>query len=291
VADVVVVGSLNADLVVSVERRPGAGETVIARTADRRPGGKGANQAAAAARAGAVVRLVGAVGDDADGRQQRTELARARVGTALVRTVPGTVTGLAVVTVTEDGENAIVVVPGANAALTEDDAVRALDRLAAGTVVVLQTEVPAAVVDAAAATAAARGCRVVLSDGPVAPLAPATLATADPLVVNEHEARQLCGRDVARSELAGALLVSTGARSAVVTLGADGAAVAGAGAHCTVPGVAAPEVVDTTGAGDVLVGTVAAALARGLPLEDAVAAAVAAAAQAVGWPGARPPAR
>jgi ribokinase len=237
----------------------------------------------------ARVHLVGAVGDDADGTAQRAQLQRVGVDTTSVRTVRATVTGLALVTVTADGENAIVVVPGANAALSAQDAQRALHQAAAGTVVVLQTEVPTAAVDAAAATAAARGCRVVLNDAPVARLSAKTLAVADPLVVNEHEARQLCGTCLGGADVGRAVLASTGAASAVVTLGGQGALVAGPRGSRAVPGVAAPRLVDTTGAGDVFVGTVAAALARGLDLEDAVVAGVAAGAQAVGWPGARPP--
>jgi ribokinase len=285
---VVVVGSVNVDLVLEVDRRPDGGETVLAAGARRRPGGKGANQAAAAARAGADVRLVAAVGDDADAVGQLDALRRDGVDTAHVRRASGSVTGLALITVTPDGENAIVVVPGANHRLTAEDAVRSLDGLATGTVVVLQTEVLPDVVDAAAAVVAARRCRLVLSDGPVAPLAAATLAAADPVVVNRSEARQLAEHDLDGEDLADAVLAASGARSVVVTLGAEGAVVAGAHGSVAVPGVRVPRVVDTTGAGDVLVGALAARLAGGLDLPAATAGAVAAAAQCVGWPGARP---
>jgi ribokinase len=289
--EVVVIGALNVDLIASVDRRPAGGETVLATGLRRRPGGKGANQAAAAARAGATVSLIGAVGADLDGAEQVAELERAGVAVTRIQAVEGVPTGAAFITVTPDGDNSIVVAAGANGELRPDDTVSAL-AAAAGrrTVVVLQTEVPSRVIDAAARLCAQQGVRFVLNDGPAAALAAATLAGADPIVVNEHEAREVCGavQPPPGVELARAVRAATKARSAVVTLGAAGVQVATPRQEVTLPAVRPAEVVDTTGAGDAFVGTLAARLAAGDDLIAAVREATGAASLAVTWPGARP---
>jgi ribokinase len=289
--DVIVVGSVNVDLIAAVERRPGGGETVLATGLERRAGGKGANQAAAAARAGASTVFVGAVGDDQDGADQVAELRRVGVDVSRVTTVPDARTGIALITVTPEGENSIVVASGANGALVEAVVLGSLEACRRPGVVVLQTEVSPAVVDAVAAWCAAAGIRVVLNDGPCIPLDAATLAASDPLVVNEHEARQLLGDDpsVPTGELATAVLEATRARSVVVTLGAAGVQVATEGSLDAIPAVRPDVVVDTTGAGDTFVGTLAAALAAGAAMSDAATRAAAAASRSVTWEGARPP--
>jgi ribokinase len=286
---VVVVGGVNVDLIATVARRPAGGETVLASGLQRRPGGKGANQAAAAARAGAAVWLVGAVGADPDGAGQIAELNGAGVTTAHVRAVDGVPTGTAFISVTPDGENSIVVAAGANGELRPEDVTSALTAAAAGSaVVVLQTEIPGQVIDAAAHACRMQRMRFVLNDGPVAELSAATLTGADPIVVNEHEAAELCGKDPGRSrrELARGVRAVTGARSVIVTLGADGALVAAPGRDAAIPAPAV-EVVDTTGAGDAFVGTLAARLALGDDLIAAASEAVRAATAAVTWAGAR----
>lgn len=274
-ARVTVVGGINQDVTVRVERRPVPGETVVGDGPVTSAGGKGANMAVAAARAGAEVTLCGAVGDDAAGREQVAALVAAGVDVAHVAARPGVATGAALIVVTPDGENAIVVGTGANATLSDDEVAAAC---AGADVVLAQTEVGPAPVEAAALTP---GIRLVLSPAPVVPLAPEVLALADPLVVNEEEAIELAGAADAATVRA-----VTGARSVVVSLGAAGAAVADEGGVRRVPSPAV-DAVDTTGAGDVLAGTLAAALAEGAGLDEALTGAVAAAAASVTRSGAR----
>jgi ribokinase len=264
---VVVVGSLNVDVVAGVERHPRSGETVLGESLRRLPGGKGANQAVAAAEAGAAVVLVGCVGEDADGAAYVAGLQARGVDVAGVRRVAGP-TGTALVVVDRNGENTIVVVPAANAELRTAD-VRDVD-LRPDDVVLLQLEIPLPVVAAAIRRAGEVGARVVLNLAPFAELAPDLLDAGDPVVVNEHEAAALPHRP----------------RSLLVTLGARGARWERPG---EVVEVEAPEVeaVDTTGAGDMFAGTLAAALAAGAAARDAMTAAVEAAARSVTRPGAQ----
>jgi ribokinase len=264
---VVVVGSLNVDVVATVERHPRSGETVLGSSLRRLPGGKGANQAVAAAEAGATVALVGCVGADSDGEAYVAGLRARGVDTTGVRRVPGP-TGTALIVVDHAGDNTIVVVPAANAELRAAD-LEDLD-LGPADVVLLQLEIPLPVVMAAIRMAGDAGARVVLNLAPFAELAPGLLDACDPVVVNEHEAGELLHRP----------------RSLLVTLGPDGA-------HWERPDqpidVPAPhfEVVDTTGAGDMFAGTLAAALASGADPRAAMTAAVAAAARSVTRPGAQ----
>jgi ribokinase len=285
---IVVVGSANADLVVAVQRRPGPGETVLGADTVVAPGGKGANTAVAAARLGAPVALLGALGEDSYGGLLRGSLAGAGVDTGLVRgsTRP---TGIAYITVTPDGENSIVVSPGANTEVSADDVLAAAGTLRAARVLVCSLEVPVPAVEQAVAVAVSAGVRPVLNLSPVAGLRQETLAALDPLVVNEHEAAWLLdaaadapdGTELARR------LLDIGPRSVVVTLGAAGALIATPG---EVREVSAPEVraVDTTGAGDAFTGALAARLAEGEELATAVRFAVRVATTSVTRPGAQP---
>ncbi|MFJ3948907.1 ribokinase [Streptomyces libani] len=287
--DVLVVGSANADLTVRVDRRPGAGETVLGTDLVESAGGKGANQAAAAARIGGRTALLARVGGDAYGELLLG--AQRAAGTDVTPViVDGTArTGTAMIIVDPDGDNSIVVSPGANAALTPQDVAAAKDTIAASAVVSLQLEIPMESVRAAAAAAEQAGTRVVLnpSPAPTAELAPELLSAADPLVVNEHEARQLSGlTDGTPAEWAQALR-DRGARSVVVTLGGDGALVLDASGAETVPGVRV-KAVDTTGAGDAFTGALATRLARGDALPEAARFAVRVGAAAVTKPGAQP---
>ena len=269
---VMVLGSLNIDLVTRVERHPRPGETLIGEGLERQAGGKGANQVVAAAAAGAAVAMVGCVGDDAGGTAYRERLTARGVDVSGVRTCPGTTSGHAIVTVADDGENSIVVVPGANDLLDERE-VAAVDTLGPGDVLLLQLEVPLAVVCAAARRASARGARVVINTAPYAGLPADVVALADPVVANEHEM---------------AALAEAGAEPAslLVTFGANGASWDGV----TVPAhlVPASDVVDTTGAGDAFCGALVAALARGAGREESLETALAAGAAAVRHPGAQP---
>ena len=269
---VLVLGSLNVDLVTRVERHPRPGETVLGEGLDRLAGGKGANQAVAAAAAGASVAMVGCVGDDAGGSAYRARLERLGIDVTGVRVVAGTSTGHALIAVSDDGENSIVVIPGANELFDERE-VDAVDALGPGDVLLVQLEVPRAVVCTAVRRAAGRGARVVLNTAPYAALPPDVIALADPVVANEHEM---------------AALAEAGAepRSLLVTFGANGAAWDGV----TAPAheVAAADVVDTTGAGDAFCGALAASLASGADRATALDAALAAGAAAVRHTGAQP---
>ncbi|WP_262852008.1 ribokinase [Mumia quercus] len=266
---VVVVGSLNVDLVTSVARHPSPGETVLGSDLVRLRGGKGANQALAARRAGAGVTMVGRVGDDGDGEAYRSALAEAGVDVTFLQTTPGVPTGTALIVVDPTGENAIVVAAGANARLEADDVRSARAALEGADVVLVQLEIGDEAVRAVAEVAATTGTRLVLNASPVRDLPRSLLAQADPVVVNEHEAQAfgLSGAD----------------DGVCVTLGGRGATWGGT----TVP---APRVaaVDTTGAGDAFAGALASALAAGAGREDALRAAVAAGAEATTWSGAQP---
>lgn len=266
--EVVVVGSANVDLVLPVERIPRPGETVLASGLSRGPGGKGANQAVAAARAGAVTSFVASIGDDDSGRLLESVLMSAGVDLGMVRRT-STATGTAIITVEESGENVIVVAPSANAELVLSD--EAVAAIAAAPVVLLQLEIPFDTVRAAARA----GRYVVLNAAPAAVLDSELLSSVDLLVVNEHEADVVSGSE-GKPE---ALLTLVPA--AVVTLGGDGALVLRRDAEPEhVPGIPV-DVVDTTGAGDTFCGVLAAGLARGSSIADAVRRANAAASLSV----------
>ncbi len=238
----VVVGSTNMDLVASVPRPPAPGETVLGTAFTTTPGGKGANQAIAAAKAGADVVFVGAVGDDTFALDLRQALVDAEVDTENLREVPGP-SGVAAITVDADGGNAIVVVPGANAQLTTlTDA--DLQAIADADVLLCQLEIPLDTVVAAARHAAAHDTVVMLNPSPVRPLPDALLAAVDVLVVNQTEAWQL-GRDVLAA-----------VPHVVTTLGADGVRYR---THQLLQSIPSPTVdaVDTTGAGDAFAGVLA----------------------------------
>ncbi len=268
---VVVVGSLNVDLVTRVERHPKPGETVLGTGLERLAGGKGANQAVAAAAAGASVALLGCVGSDEAGSAYIARLLALGIDVRGVRVQPRCPSGHALITVDEMGENSIVVIAGANAAVGLDD-LAALHSVGPGDVVMLQLEVPVAVVAAAARLASDRGARVILNLAPYAALPHDVVAIADPLVVNEHEAQMLADAEALPASL-------------VVTFGAAGAA--WDGDQLTGPVVEASEVLDTTGAGDAFCGALAAALSAGVGRHEALTAALAAGADAIKHVGAQ----
>jgi ribokinase len=289
VADVFVAGSINQDFVLSVERRPAPGETVTDARLATHNGGKGANQAAAAALLGASVAFLGCVGDDGFGGPLVRSLADKGVDTGLMREVPGSSTGAAFITVTPDGENAITVAPGANRRLTAEDVDEASESIGDAKVLVAQMEIPLEFVLRAVEVAAASGTRVLLNLAPPFEVPRALLEKLDPLVINEHEAAFLLGERVEGVDGtldAAPRLLALGPGSVVVTLGEDGAVFSDgeSAQHLTAPKV---EVVDTTGAGDAFVGALAAKLAGDASLEDAAAYAVRAGAAAVTEAGAQ----
>jgi ribokinase len=274
-----VIGSVNQDITVRVQRFPAPGETLIGRSVAYALGGKGANQAVASARTGTPTALLATVGDDPAGHQLRHWLAERGVDVSLVRAARLS-SGTAHILVDDSGENQIVVVSGANAgtdALWVDAASEAVTSAA---VVVLQGEIPVAGIERAVAL----GARTILNLAPVVAVAPETLAHVDILVVNEAEAEQLLGRTVSGDTMAAVDALAAIGGAAVLTLGAGGAVWAGDGrGHAPAPTVVP---VDTTGAGDAFVGVLAAAIARGQTLEHAVHDGVRAASQSVLLPGA-----
>ncbi|MDQ2849550.1 MAG: PfkB family carbohydrate kinase [Actinomycetota bacterium] len=267
-ADVIVLGSLNIDLVARVGHLPSPGESVTAVDFLQRPGGKGANQAAAAARAGASTRLIGCVGADDEGTMYRNALKTHSVDVCGVRAVSGEVTGRALIVVDCAGENHIVVVPGANG-FTSEPEVRAL-HLRPDDVLLLQHEVPAPTVRAAARAAREAGCTVLLNPSPWRGLDRVLFDDCDALIVNVGEAEKLRdeGYDTSR---------------AIITAGGEGAS--WGDLHVDAAHVA---VLDTTGAGDAFAGTLAAALAQGRDRDAALHAGVAAGGRAVTHEGAQP---
>ncbi|OLZ60488.1 ribokinase [Amycolatopsis keratiniphila] len=275
-SQVLVIGSANADLVVPVDRRPGGGETVLGGDTILSPGGKGANTAVAAARLGADVALLGAVGDDPYGDLLKRSLAESGVDTGSLRTSERP-TGIAYITVTPDGENSILVSPGANSALRPEDV-----DLDGAEIVVLSLEIPLETVEHAVAKAVETGVKTLLNLSPAAELSAKTLKGLDVLLVNEHEAAFLLGGEADFSKL-----LDLGPKAAVVTLGAKGAAVVTADG---VTEVSSPKVeaVDTTGAGDAFAGALATSLAKGEELVDAARKAVKVAAITVTRQGAQP---
>jgi ribokinase len=282
--DVAVVGSVNIDLVASVARLPMPGETVPAVAYDQFLGGKGSNQAIAAARLGRSVAFVGLIGDDREGASVRTMLRAEHVDVAYLGTEPGVPTGRAIVLVDAAAENSIVVVSGANGLLSPRHIAAAADLLARASVVVSQLEIRMETVVAAAQAAAGT---FVLNPAPAQPLGADLLALVDVLVVNEIEYEVVTGhplpedpaevaRELAALDLPGSVVVTIGSRGALVW---EGAGVT----HVPAPVVS---VVDTTGAGDTFIGALADALSRGEALLPAARWAVHAAAVSVGALGA-----
>ena len=280
---VTVLGSLNMDISVTVPRLPEPGATVLGSAARFTPGGKGANQAVAAARLGAGVRMAGCVGDDDFGRRLLAALREEGVDHQGVRVTADAPTGLAMISVDHAGENIITVAPGANHEVGEEQIAVAAGQ---GDILVVCAEIPVPAIKAALTQAD----RCILNLAPAPPDAAAIVAVGvDWLVVNETEAAAVLGRPVsglAEAGQAAAALITAGARHAVVTAGAHGAALAGPDATATISAFRV-DAVDTVGAGDTFVGALAVALAAGIPAAEAVRAAAAAGATAATRPGAQ----
>jgi ribokinase len=270
--DVCVVGSANLDLVATAARAPAPGETVLGRSYAEHAGGKGLNQAVAAARGGgARTAFVGALGADAAGVRLQHVLAADGVDDTGVRVIDGLPTGRALITVADDGENSIVVVPGANGAV-------AVDELPGARVVLAQLEIPLGAVADAFGLARAGGATTVLNPAPAADLSDALLALTDIVIPNEHEVALLGGPE---------RLLQRGPTTVIVTLGGDGARWYTASGSRAIPPLPV-EPVDTTAAGDAFCGVFCARLAAGDEIDAALTWAAAAGALATTQPGAVP---
>lgn len=280
---VCVVGSANLDMNCYVDRFPAPGETIHGRRFTTGYGGKGANQAVMAARLGAEVTLIARVGDDAFGRDMLEHFRREGIDTRFVTPTAGMATGVAVITVDGAGYNHIVVIPGANGELGPQDVEAARPAVEGTGVLVCQMEVPMAANLAAMRLASAAGVPVVFNPAPATADVPAEVYRLSTVSCpNEHEAALLTGtRDEAAAARA---MLGRGARSVVVTLGERGCLLATAGGLLELPGEKV-EAVDTTGAGDAFVGSLAFFLARGIPLADAARRANRVAAASVRTPG------
>lgn len=288
-AEVVVVGSLNMDLVVRTPRHPQPGETLTGHGLATTAGGKGANQAVALARLGASTAMIGCVGDDAHGQALLAGLDREGIQRQGVRVSPAAETGVAMIQVDDTSQNCIVVIPGSNAELAPADVERCDARLGRAKLLVCQLEVPLETVRYALGRARAHGCTTLLNAAPAMALPNDILALADWLVVNETEAAALSGQTVTHPDEAARAaqrLRGQGCRRVLVTLGAQGVVAA---LDDTLHHYAARPVtpVDTTGAGDTFVGGFAAALVRGTEVEAAIREGQAAAAIAVTRAGAQ----
>lgn len=281
--DIVVLGSLNMDLVIKTPRMPVAGETIHGQDLKLIPGGKGANQALAAAKLGASVAMVGKVGHDPFGAELVSGLNNHGVDTRLVSVDPEAATGTAMIIIDQEGENRIILSEGANGRLTREDVDRAEPLLKEACIVTLQFEIPLEVVDYALAKVAGLGVRTILNPAPCRPVSREFLARADCLVLNETETRMLTGHQVEslhEAHQAAQTLLTWGIAEVILTLGDRGALLANRDGVTHVP-ARKVQVIDTTGAGDAFVGALAVARVHGLGSREAVRSATCAGTLAV----------
>ncbi|HZW03832.1 MAG TPA: ribokinase [Anaerolineaceae bacterium] len=281
---ILVVGSLNMDLVVRTPHHPALGETVLGSRFETIPGGKGANQAVAAARLDGRVAMVGRVGGDAFGQALTDNLARNQVDAAQVQRDPQAASGVALITVSADGQNTIVVAMGANAELAPEDL--PVERFAGAQILLLQLETPLPTVLRAAQLAREHGMTVILNPAPAQPLPEELYRLIDYLVPNQTELALLAGGEPA-IDRAVEKLSGRGVKHIVVTLGEDGCLLAGPETHLRIPAFQV-RAVDTVAAGDAFLGALAVALGEGRCLEEAARWGNAAGAIAVTRPGAQP---
>jgi len=287
---IVVVGSSNTDMIVKLPHLPKPGETVSGGAFSTAAGGKGANQAVAAARAGAEVGLVAHVGEDSFGEQAIAGFVGDGIDVGHVTRDSAAPSGVALIFVDDKGENCIAVAPGANATLTPEDVEATQELITGADVMVMQLETPVETVERAAAIAREHGVRVILNPAPARPLSDEILSKVSILTPNESEAELLTGIQVSDdqgAEEAAKALVARGVETVILTLGSRGAFVFESGSGEMVPGFVV-KAVDTTAAGDVFNGSLAVGLAEGKPLTQAVRFANAAAALSVTKLGAQP---
>lgn len=270
---VTVIGSFMMDLMSRTPRLPIAGETVLGGPFKMGPGGKGSNQAVAAARLGADVTMIASLGDDYFGEVAYKNLVDEGINVDFLKTVPGISTGAALIMVDDSkGENMIVVAPGSNGELCKDDVDNAKDRICSSDYVLLQLETPLETVEYAIKMAYDNDVRVILNPAPGRALSDALMSRVDVLTPNETEAAIITNQavtDIKSAKKAGLALLESGCKNVVITLGAGGAlCISNDGVH-HVPAFQV-EPIDTTGAGDAFNGALAVALAEGMPLVDAV---------------------
>lgn len=281
--NIVVIGSSNTDMVVKTSHLPAAGETVLGGEFMMNAGGKGANQAVAAARYGEHVVFVARVGDDMFGRQTLESLRRDGIDTSCVSVDSDRMSGVALISVNAEGENSIVVASGANMALGREDIDRAADEIRRADVVLMQLEVPKATVEYAAEVAAAAGVPVILNPAPApaGPLGAGLLSRIDVITPNRSEATRISGievTDMASARRAAEAIHAMGTRRVIITLGGEGSLIYDGGEFEHI-GATRVEAVDTTAAGDTFNGVLAVGVAEGLSLaraarEASVAAAI-----------------
>jgi ribokinase len=287
---IVVVGSLNMDLVMRTPRVPVGGETLHGHEFATLPGGKGANQAVACARLGGKVSMIGQVGDDSFGQTLRNGLAADGIDVAGVKQTASVGTGVAMILVEDIGQNRIVLAPGANGALTPADIDAQQAVIANAALLVVQLEVPLPVVQRAMALARAAGVAVLLNPAPASPLPDELWSQVDIVVPNESEASLITGievKDAPSAFAAARLLRSRGVACVLVTLGANGVALVDDTGERHLPAQLV-KAVDTTAAGDTFIGGLAAGLIEGLSVDDAAALGQRASALCVTRHGAQP---
>jgi ribokinase len=285
---ILVIGSINYDLVVFTPRHPAPGETIIGSRFQTFPGGKGANQAVAAARLGGDVQIIGNIGQDGFGEELLENLCINQVDTTCIKRVNDS-SGTALITVNADGQNSIVVVPGANATLGKEDIEGLRDTIQSAAVLVVQLEIPLEVVTQAIDIAYTAGLIILLNPAPAMSLPQETLQKVTYLIPNESELALLSGLptdDLEGCRRAAQVLLSKGCNQIVLTRGDQGAFVFNQTGEIFVPSFKVP-VVDTTAAGDAFIGGLAAALADGIDLQIALLRASAAGALAVTKAGAQ----
>jgi len=287
---IVVVGSSNTDMIIKAARIPKPGETVLGGSFSMAAGGKGANQAVATARAGGHVVFVARVGEDFFGERAIKHFVADQIDVRFIEKDKEAPSGIALIFVGEHGENSIAVAAGANAKLSKADIAKCSETIASAEILLMQLETPLETVQAAAEIASSNGVKVILNPAPARELPPELLRLASIITPNEFEAEVLTGIEIRDDEAAGRaadILLSQGVGTAIITLGARGAFLAGGNVREVIHGYQV-HAVDTTGAGDVFNGALVVALSEEKTLPEAVSFANAAAAISVTKLGAQP---